>query len=235
MGFTANDPLAEEVVAGDVHASMREDAERVARYLVILRGGGLFLSATDGRLLVRWLDEGVSVLAILTAMERAVDRRRKRRIRSPLGLRNCRGDLARLLKSSGTPRPAVSIRPTSPAPVAHSAAGEPWEEADPYSSIVRAALNALDALFSQQALASVDGVAQRAMGVIQRFHEYLWEAAVDERPQLLAAAAGELQGLEDSMTEESWQRAVEAVARDRLRSRYPLLSASVVWDRLHAS
>ena len=66
-------------------------AEEVTAYLVTLRGGAPFLSGADGRLLVRWLDQGVPVPTILTALDQVAERRRKRRTRSRLSLNAAKG------------------------------------------------------------------------------------------------------------------------------------------------
>ena len=65
----------------------------VRDYLVTLRGGSPFLSSADGRLLLRWLDGGTPVVAILAALDRAADRRLKRRSKRPLSLQACKVEL----------------------------------------------------------------------------------------------------------------------------------------------
>ena len=65
-----------------------QDAEIVRAYLVELRGGAPFLSSRDGRLLLVWMDSDVPVALICQALDVAARRRRKRRVKTPLSLRN---------------------------------------------------------------------------------------------------------------------------------------------------
>ena len=60
----------------------------------------------------------------------------------------------------------------------------------------------------------------------------MWDALAIQHAELLADAAAELDALRSVLKENAWQAAVEEVARDRIRARYPLISAHVVWDRI---
>ena len=53
-------------------------AEEVRAYVVATRGGAPFLSAADGRLLVGWLESGISVARILAAVDEVAEKRRKK-------------------------------------------------------------------------------------------------------------------------------------------------------------
>ena len=55
--------------------SLQNKAEEVRAYLVAIRGGAPFLSAADGRLLVRWLEQGISVARILAAVDETAEKR----------------------------------------------------------------------------------------------------------------------------------------------------------------
>ena len=57
-------------------ASLAAMAEEVRAYVVAARGGAPFLSAADGRLLVRWLESGISVARILAAVDEVAEKRR---------------------------------------------------------------------------------------------------------------------------------------------------------------
>ncbi len=72
------------------------------------------------------------------------------------------------------------------------------------------------------------------MAIIRGFHKDLWQAARSERAQLFRLAQEDLAPLKDAMESARWQEMLEEVARDLLRQRYPDLSATAVWDRLHA-
>ena len=67
-------------------------AEEVRAYVVATRGGAPFLSAADGRLLVGWLESGISVARILAAVDEVAEKRRKKRSRGRLTLSACNTD-----------------------------------------------------------------------------------------------------------------------------------------------
>ena len=75
-------------------------------YVVAARGGAPFLSAADGRLLVRWLESGISVARILAAVDEVAEKRRKKRTRGRLTLSACKAAL----------RAGSQARPQSPVP-----------------------------------------------------------------------------------------------------------------------
>jgi hypothetical protein len=201
---------------------LRESARAVVEHLSALRGGGLFLSGVDGVLLVDWLDSGVPPALIVVALEKSAERRRKRRVKSRLSLRSCKGEVKRLLRE----RPASA----SAAPVAGPA---------PTPAVLDGDLAQLEAQ-ANAALEALPGgdpatVSELAMAVVRRFHEQAWLAAEAEHPALKARAVDELADLRDAMDPVHWDEAVEEAARDILRQRYPRLSAVAVWDRLHRS
>lgn len=201
---------------------LRESARAVVEHLNALRGGGLFLSGVDGVLLVDWLDSGVPPALIAVALEKAAERRRKRRVKSRLSLRSCKGEVKRLLGQSPVGSSAAPRAAPGPAPV-----------------VLRGDLAQLEA----QASAALDAlpggdpatVSELAMAVVRRFHEQAWLAAEAEHPALKAQATSELADLKDAMDPLHWDEAVEEAARDILRQRFPRLSAVAVWDRLHGS
>lgn len=79
----------------------------------------------------------------------------------------------------------------------------------------------------------LDERARLAIAACRRFHEAVWDAIATQRQALLADATVELESLRRLLKGAAWDAAVEEVARDRVRARFPLVSAQVVWDRLH--
>ena len=86
--------------------SLADKAEEVRAYVVAVRGGAPFLSAADGRLLVQWLERGISVGRILAAIDEVAEKRRKKRTRRRLTLTACKRSIER--------RSAPSVAPPSP-------------------------------------------------------------------------------------------------------------------------
>jgi hypothetical protein len=212
-----------ELTDPEVPKALEQAAQVVIEHLCVLRGGGLILSAMDGRLLVDWLDAGISPALIGTALERVAEKRRKRRVKAPLSLRSCRAEVKRLSKR----QPAHHF---SEAELA--APFKPMDrsiEAEPLATLVQRAVADLGRL----AGGDLEERAERAMRVVRAFHRDAWEASTHEHDVLLAVAAEELDGLRESMDAVRWAAALESVARDILRKRYPMLSAASVWDRLH--
>ena len=205
-----------------------EEAEEVRAFLVMLRGA-------------------------LDALEAAAARRTKRAARTRLSLSACKGELKRLLTRSEAILPP-SARIPEPAPE-RGAAPQPWPALTSLASEIGAmsvpvalsrARDALVSTLEQLGLGrGVDGaplasdpsgevVARAAIGACRAFHEVAWSAAEGERQDLMDAARRDLSSLAEVLPEEAFLAAAEEVARDRLRARTPLVSASVVWDRLIA-
>jgi hypothetical protein len=205
----------------EVPEAIREAVDQVTAHLALLRGGGLFLSSLDARLLVKWLDRGVPASRIVLALEMAAERRRGRRLRSPLKLSSCKGILEKLL--------AGALQPTAPrvAGLPLVAPALPPPEGSP-DTLALAALDAIDALDEPDPTRRAD----LAMTIVRRFHEEAWRLAEAEHEALRAAASRELEEWAASLEEDELREAVEELARDRLRRRFPMLSASSVWDRL---
>jgi hypothetical protein len=206
----------------DLPTALRDAADHVVEHLVALRGGGPFLSSVDARLLTGWLLEGVAPALLCTALERVAERRRRRRVKTHLALRSCRAEVKRLRAGAPTearPREAPATLPWE-APAPEGTGGD-------LAGLARAALDAIDRLGGPW-----EGRIEEAIGVVRRFHAAAWEAASAEQPALRTAAASELAPFRADMDPAEWDAAVEEVARDLLRQRFPLLSASAVWDRL---
>ncbi len=196
------------------HEALAEQAEEVRAHLVALRGGAPFLSSVDGQLLVGWLRGGVPVPLILRSLEQVAERRRKKRVKTRLRLSSvkalvrkahARDDFA--LPTGGalssiTTRLAVSDHPAE----------------------VRAGQQ-LDALPGEG-----EELLRGALCVARDALEELWLAA--DRADLRARATAELVDLVDGLDERAFGELVEEVARDLLRQRHPLLSATALWDAL---
>ncbi len=192
---------------------LQQAAEEVRSHLVVLRGGAPFLSPLDGRLLLEWLEAGIGVPAILRALEHAALKRREKRVRAPLSLRSVR---SRVKKAR---QPVLPEHPDSGlSTLVEALRGE----ADP---LVRQAAEELAGLRG-----SGDGLARQALAVVRRYHQAAWDQA--DRESLLAVATEDLQDLRDKLDDKQWTAALEEVARDKLRARQPLLSATAIWDSL---
>jgi hypothetical protein len=210
-----------EPVENDVPDGWTEAAEEVRAHLCALRGGAPFLSPMDAWQLVRWLEEGVSVAAILLALERAADARRRSRSRTPLSLvaarrhlgRPVAGAFARALPSRRAEPPlAALVRALRAVPIGTDRAA-------------RAAL--------EPALLEISGrgeVALRpALAAVRTFLETAWSALGAAGQEALAAEAREELGDLLGLVEEGTAAAlVEETARDRLRGRYPALTAATL-------
>jgi hypothetical protein len=187
-------------------------AEEVRAWLVQVRGGAPFLSSADGRLLADWLDARVPVPTILRGIEIVAERRRARRARTPFTLVSCRSAVEKLARAGTTWRTpddlAAALAPATPDAAATAALEElaRLDEPDPAER------------------------ARLACGVLRRFHTRVWDELGDERAALVAAAAEEIADLRSALAEDAWLRACEEIARDRVRARYPSLSATRVWE-----
>lgn len=187
-------------------------AEEVRAWLVQHRGGAPFLSPLDGRLLVEWLVARVPVPTILRGIELVAERRREKRTRAPFTLQACKATVERLVKHGGGWRIPTDL----------AAALAP----DTTDAAVERALAELRALPE----VVLEERARHALAILRRFHEDVWAGLGEERAALLAEAADELMPLRDALGSDGFARACEEHARDRVRARYPTLSARRVWE-----
>jgi hypothetical protein len=195
-------------------------AEEVRAYLVALRGGAPFLSGPDGRVLVAWLEAGISTAAITAAIDCVAERRRRKRVKSRLTLWACRGELDRL-RATDAPRRGRGVAGW----IADLEAAEfDTVAADARTVLVRS----LDELDGD----TIDARADRAIAAVRRFHEAVWQVLGEGRAAVEEDARRELGALLDDMEETKARAAIEEVARDLVRARYPLVAAKVAWDRL---
>ena len=77
---------------------LRQQAGEIRDYLVEVRGGAPFLSAADAQLLLDWLEQEIPIALIYAAIDRVSARRRKKRVRSRMTLKACKGEVNTALK-----------------------------------------------------------------------------------------------------------------------------------------
>ena len=202
-------------------------AEEVRAYVVAARGGAPFLSAADGRLLVRWLETGVSVARILAAVDEVAIKRRKKRARGRLTLSSCR----RIIEGKkNAPPPSNSVQPIADGQLERYAQAltdmptspELDSEKDRLVERIRRAMRAGDP----------EQVAMDAIAAVRAFHESAWSLAASRHPEIREQARAELSALSAVLSAEAFEAAIEEVARDIVRRENPLVSATAVWDRL---
>lgn len=209
---------------------LAEHAEDVRAYLVGLRGGAPFLSGADSRLLHTWLTEGVSPSIIMASMDRVAVRRRKRRTRGRMTLSACRSEIRKML--GARPRPAEEPSLGGLALLAEELA---VLTIAPSLTQHRNTLSAeLARIATCASDADLEDLARQAISACRRFHEAVWEALIDQHAALVQDAATELDALRGVLRGGAWAAAVEEVARDRVRARYPRVSAQAVWDALNS-
>lgn len=208
-------------------AAMEANAETVRAYLVELRGGAPFLSGTDSRLLVRWLEEGIPVPVITAALDQAAEKRRKRRgkgkpARSRLTLSAARSVVEK--QGGSAPMPQTTGLSTWHTELARMAVEPELDNAKAQLLLAVAAIPAGDP----------DAAGRAAIEACRAFQSAAWYSAAAESDTLLASAKGQLAALENILDAGAFSAAVEEVARDIVHARTPLVSAKVVWDRLTA-
>lgn len=211
-------------------------AEEVTAYLVTLRGGAPFLSGADGRLLVRWLDQGVPVPTILTALDQVAERRRKRRTRSRLSLNAAKGVVKKAIGAAPDP---VFVPTKGPDTGALAAARDAYADALAAMPLETGAEPLRAALLSGVRAAptdSVDGAATAVIAACRRFHDARWSGLPDgDRAALEADCRVALATLADTVDAAVLGDLIEEAARDALRARTPLVSAREAWTRLGGS
>lgn len=202
----------------DVPPEHRRAADEIREHLVAVRGGGLFLSPSDARVLVKWLDAGTSVVAIAAAIERAAEARRAKRSRVPLTLGRAAVHLGK------APYREVRVPDVTPASshrfgvviAALIAAGKPELAQD----------------FGRGEDADPDELVRRALSLVRAFLTAQWEAlGADERERRLAIARADLAELE--LSEIETERLAEEIVRDEIRKAWPMLDAAFLWGLAH--
>ena len=211
--------------------SLADKAEEVRAYVVAMRGGAPFLSAADGRLLVRWLEQGIGVPRILAAVDEVAAKRRAKRTRSRLTLSACKRSIEGKNKGE-TPHKEIE-NPDSKA-----------IDLSDYATEL-AQMVVADALRPEQSklvarIGSLKGhtdpewVATEAVAAVRAFQEASWNAAAPEYPSIRSQAESELQALKGLLKPEALAAYIEEVSRDIVQRRAPQESAKAVWDRVSA-
>jgi hypothetical protein len=208
----------------DSHIS---SAETISEYLITLRGGAPFLSGADTRLLVQWLDEDIPPPAILSALERVALKRRAKRARTRLSLNATKGELRKLLGKKEPPKPqAKPIHFFAPL---HRKILESITEKSSFvflqKSIAQQLLDIDDTTYDKIKT-------EKAISLISSFHQQVWDESEEERFLLTKQAENEIAAMRSMIPPRKWNDLVEEIARDHLRSRYPLFSAQMIWDSL---
>ena len=204
-------------------------AEEVRAFLVTARGGAPFLSAADGRLLVRWLDEGVPVAAVLAAIERVARRRVGRRMRTRLTLGACKGEVKKLV---GTPSTAISPPPSgagSDARPTVSAEIEQWAAVEVPPELVDLRARLVSEL---KAATTQSEPAAEMMACVRRFHERHWELTAPEHAELREAARAELAGLEEVVSAKVFADLLDEHVRQAVRGRVQAFTVERLWTAL---
>ena len=212
----------------------RQAAEQVAAYLVNVRGGAMFLSGADVRLLAQWLDEAIPVPAILCAIDKVSAKRRANRVKTRLSLNRCKGTLKKLLYKNAPKEAAESVMATS-----YGEAMAQWSldirnEWNEESVLVRAQrsfANRLDHAAKQTW--GRDAMAEYIITWINDFQDAAWAEYGSAQMHWIEDAEMELQHLKRLLTGQRWVEAVEEVARDRMRQFFPLIQAQELWHRLN--
>lgn len=210
----------------------QEKAEEIRAYLVHVRGGAPFLSGADCRLLTTWLDDNISVLAITTAIDRVAEKRRAKRVRSRLSLNNCKGTLKKVLGKKTKPtkelKPIVHIG-------LHGLAQriQDLKLSDHLTGHQETLVQQLTTLSQKED--SIQEKAEKAIGFCRIFHERAWENHVDQHEELRVEAEKELESLHALLGPQHWREMVEEVMRDKVRSKYPLISAQSIWNAINLS
>jgi len=198
--------------APELDPAMREAAEEIRAHLVSLRGGALFLSPVDGRLLLTWLESGVSVSFVLKTLEEVSASRRAKKVKTPIKLSTIKSKITK----------AIDAPPEAP-----------LGDLAPLVMVLRASEHPLERVAAGQ-LAALTGEGEEllraAMVISREFFEVAWDQT--DREALRAEADLSLAVLKETMSERKYDAILEETARDLLRQRHPLLSASQLWDTL---
>lgn len=212
----------------------RQAAEQVAAYLVNVRGGAMFLSGADVRLLAQWLDEAVPVPAILCAIDKVSEKRRANRVKTRLSLNRCKSTLKKLLykKSPKEEKQPVVVTSIGEAMTQWSLdIRNDWNEATVLVDAQRSFANRLDYAAKQDW--DRESTADHIITWINDFQDGAWAEYGSAQMHWIEDAEIELQHLKRLLTGQRWVEAVEEVARDRMRQFFPLIQAQELWDRLN--
>lgn len=198
---------------------LHEAAEAVRAYLVSVRGGAPLLSGADARVLHNWLVRGVRIGAIVRGIDLVAAKRLAKRVRAPLSLVSCRGEVERQQKHAGAWWRRV--RPRLPGGADIPPSDPRFAEVSGLAASAEREIAALDEPESERR-------ATAACAIAARFLEEAW--AVAPREALLAEAEVRLADARALYDDAEWDEAREIFARDGLRQRYPRLTATWIWE-----
>ncbi|MEQ1569082.1 MAG: hypothetical protein ABMA64_25825 [Myxococcota bacterium] len=213
----------------EIPEAWRDAAEEIRAHLCALRGGAPFLSPADALQVFGWLEAGVPVPRVLLALERAAAARRVSRSRIPLSVVSAKRHL-------GRPSAGAFHRDTLPR------GGEP-----PLAPVVRALELVPPSGYDEGHRAGVAtallGVTEpgevglrTAIAAVRTFFEGLWaDAPPAVRAGWTAEAEAELGDLLALVDDGTRAALVEETARDRVRARYPTLTAATLAALLEPS
>jgi hypothetical protein len=211
--------------------TLADKAEEVRAYVVAMRGGAPFLSAADGRLLVRWLEQGIGVARILAAVDDVATKRRAKRTRSRLTLSACKRSVEG--KKKGTAPENRTEAPKKHTLDLSGYARELAEMAVP-EGLKSERSKLVARIGSLKGHTDHEWIATEAVAAGRAFQEAAWVAAAPEYPLLQSQAESELQALKGLLKPEALAAYIEEVSRDIVQRRTPLVSAKAVWDRVSA-
>ena len=212
----------------------RQAAEQVAAYLVNVRGGAMFLSGADVRLLAQWLDEAIPVPAILCAIDKVSEKRRANRVKTRLSLNRCKSTLKKLLYKNAPKEESELVVATSYGEAMKQWSLEirnEWNEESVLVDAQRSFANRLDYAAKQSWDRQV--MAEHIIAWINDFQDGAWAEYGSAQMKWIEDAEIELQHLKRLLTGQRWVEAVEEVARDRMRQFFPLIQAQELWNRLN--
>lgn len=196
-------------------------AEAIRAHLVCVRGGAPFLSPADTRILAQWLDQGHSVGAMIAAIDRVAENRRKRPTRLPFTLARAKRYL-----DAGSPVPSLPADDTKITVLTgflHELRG--WADRSPQPQAVLDLAGALQEISELHA----PEMERRALILFASFHDRTWRGLpAAERRARLTRAREELGDLLELMDPDARDGAIEELARADLRRCYPLLTAQAL-------
>jgi hypothetical protein len=195
----------------DIPEARRVAAETVRAHLVHHRGGAPFLSPSDTLLLVDWLEAEVSVVAMLTAIERCATSRRRSRARSRFTLRSAKRHLHK------PPLERVDLEPDASAPL-RPVVEQLTAHPDP-------AAHALARTLEDGACTPVEELVARCTTVLEEAWNALSEAERHTRLEAARRELGDLAALVDAAT---LDELAEEVARASFRADFPRVDATTL-------
>ena len=220
------------------HDRLAADAEAVRAYLVSVRCGSPFLSGADAALLHDWLTAGLRIGVVVRAIDRVSTRRLAQRTRAPLSLASCRAEVRKLAANPGrwassaraegrAGRRLTTLHEATEGECAdHGSLDTPASSVDgPESArLYAAALRQVEALTESDP----ETRCEQAVAIGRSFFDALWDQA--DRAALLAEVSAEMEDLRELCAPSEWDAVCEAAARDRLRRRYPRLTATAIYS-----